>query len=241
MNIIAIINAIAGSTNSNMLSPPFPPLALTIANITDSSFDCAITPGDGNPPTTQYAIQDVITGKYLGSVGLLDEDNPLWATASQWSLANIYQLWPGTLYQMRAIARDPVTLLTTNGPTINVTTNLPLGPFLAVRPTNQNCGNAPVGNPSAVFSFQFRGLLLDGTDVIIDSISFFSALQCCEFSTNSLGPFTQTITYSGYGTDIPITTIYYTCTPSLIGLENCAVTLTGGGSFNAINLDITGT
>lgn len=220
---------------------PFTPLPPEVdpGTITITSVGLSIGFDDGNPSNTEYAIQDLTTGLYVNAVGSL-QATPEYLVRIAWGTTIVTGLFPNTLCQFRAIARDPISLITTPGPVLQVTTLTPSSPYIASRPVDQFIGDTPVSTPSAIFSFVFQGYVLDGTDVVIDSVSFDTGLQSCNFSTNPLGPFTPTITYSGYGTDIPLTTIYYTYTPGVIGPEQGGIFVDGGGAGNGLIIYITG-
>ncbi len=170
----------------------------------------------------------------------LTNDVPLWLTAAQWALtgSTIYNVFQSTLHTMTLIARDPITLLTTNGSIINVTT-LDCGfAIISTRPSNISLGDVLVGTPSSVFSFVFKADELDGTDMIISG--FTSLTSTYGFSLNPLGPFTPTLTFSGYGTSIPITQVYLTITPGEVGFDSGFIGLIGGSASGAIYTEITG-
>lgn len=109
-----------GST-SNFTTRAATPLPPVVSNPTSTSLNVDIASGDGNPSTVTYAIQDSITGKYVGSTGSL-VDTAVYRTDAQWGTTTVINLFSSSFYYFRAIARNAqnntVTGLTTSGTTL---------------------------------------------------------------------------------------------------------------------------
>jgi len=81
---------------------PLPPV---VSNPTSTSLNVDIASGDGNPSSVTYAIQDSITGKYVGSTGSL-VDTAVYRTDAQWGTTTVGNLFSSSFYYFRAIARN---------------------------------------------------------------------------------------------------------------------------------------
>jgi hypothetical protein len=109
-----------GSTVSftTRANTPLPPV---VSNPTSTTLNVDIASGDGNPASVTYAIQDSITGKYVGSTGSLI-DTAVYRTDAQWGTTTVMNLFSSSFYYFRAIARNSqnntVAGLTTSGSTL---------------------------------------------------------------------------------------------------------------------------
>lgn len=226
--------------------PPLPPLPLVFTNVTISNVDLiGVTPGDGNPPSVEYAIQDAISGLYLDGSGYL-QTNPQFAGLNDWDFYSIYGLLPETTYDFRAVAKSNITGLTTNGAITSITTPAPTVPYIGIIPSGPaeyNFGSSPIGVP-VVKSAQLRGWNLDGTDVNILAFPFNSTNDIIKLSFNPTGPFISGSTglfITGYGTSFPWTTVYIEFTPEIIGYDVGDFGAVGGGAGSSVLVSINGT
>jgi len=106
----------------------YPPLKPTLANPKANSIDVSVTPGDGNPPSTEYALRIspalgvncwVQPGGGLG-------DTPAWNTADAWSVTGIRGLNSATQYTIFGTARNGGAVLSEEGPGENIFTECEL-------------------------------------------------------------------------------------------------------------------
>ena len=98
------------------------PSAPTVGTPTSSSLHVAITSGDGNPGTTEYAIQETTSGNYVQADGTLNT-SAIWQTASAWSTITVTGLTYNTTYTFEVKARNGASTETAFGSTANGTTN----------------------------------------------------------------------------------------------------------------------
>jgi hypothetical protein len=80
------------------------PSAPTVANPTSSSLDITVN-ANGNPGTTQFAIQRTSDNQYLQSDGSWGA-SAVWATAATWGTKTATGLSPSTTYYFRVKARN---------------------------------------------------------------------------------------------------------------------------------------
>ncbi|HMO05040.1 MAG TPA: Calx-beta domain-containing protein [Kiritimatiellia bacterium] len=80
------------------------PSAPTVNNPTPATLDVAIN-ANGNPSSTEFAIQDVGSGQYVQGSGALG-GSPVWQTASAWGTRTVTGLAPETTYQFQVKARN---------------------------------------------------------------------------------------------------------------------------------------
>jgi Lamin Tail Domain len=79
----------------------------TVANPTTTTLTVDINTVNSNPATTQYAIQETTTGRYILANGTLGTTSTaVWQTAAVWNAATITGLTPGTTYTFRAKGRN---------------------------------------------------------------------------------------------------------------------------------------
>ncbi|MGI6599354.1 MAG: choice-of-anchor D domain-containing protein [Kiritimatiellia bacterium] len=97
------------------------PSAPTVANPTSSSLDITVN-ANGNPSSTEFAIQRTSDNQYLQSDGSWGA-SAVWATAATWGTKTATGLSPSTTYYFRVKARNGVNVETAFGSTASGTTS----------------------------------------------------------------------------------------------------------------------
>ena len=105
------------------------PTAPTVSGATTSSLNVTIGTGNGNPSTTQYAIQETGSGNYVQSSDGSRSATADWQTATTWSGKTVTGLSLGTSYTFQVKARSGANTETAFGPaTTAYTANNPFTP-----------------------------------------------------------------------------------------------------------------
>lgn len=81
------------------------PSAVTVGNPQLTTLDVAIATTDGNPASTEYAIQETTGGLYVQADGSLGA-TAVWQTASVWATKTVIGLTGNTAYTFQAKARN---------------------------------------------------------------------------------------------------------------------------------------
>ena len=138
------------------------PSAPTVNNPTSGSLDVAIGSGDGNPSTTEYAIQETGSSNYVQSGGTLSS-TAVWQTAASWSTKTVTGLAPSTSYTFKVKARNGANTETAFGSTANNTTSASLTPTISGA-TTTTAFTTTYGTASGVQTFSISGVNLS-TDI----------------------------------------------------------------------------
>ena len=97
------------------------PSAPTLSGQTSTTIDIAITAGDTNPATVEYAIQEASSTNYVQSDGALGA-SAVWATKVAWGTKTVTGLSANTAYTFKAKARNGNNVETAFSATSSVTT-----------------------------------------------------------------------------------------------------------------------
>lgn len=81
------------------------PSAPTLSNQTTTTIDVAVTSGDTNPITVEYAIQETSSTSYVQANGTLGA-SAVWATRSAWGTKTVRGLTANTAYTFKVKARN---------------------------------------------------------------------------------------------------------------------------------------
>lgn len=114
----------AGSSNgpdSTFYTLANTPNAPDTISVTSSSVDISIGAGDGNPSSTQYAIQETNSGNYVQSDGSLAA-TPQWRTTAQWGTTTVTGLTTNTGYSFHVDARNGANVQTGFGTSTSIVT-----------------------------------------------------------------------------------------------------------------------
>jgi hypothetical protein len=202
-NFRASGNSTAGTTDGSNLTfytLANAPNAPVVNNATNSSLDVAIGASDGNPSSTEYAMQEA-GGLYVQAGGTLGA-SVAWQTATAWGTKTVIGLAASTAYTFKVKARNGANVETAFGATAGGTTATPSTPTILTSGTLVTLSTT-YGTPSANTTFTASGVALTD-NILVTAPSGFEISQTVGggsgFST------TQTLVQSG-GT-VASTTIY---------------------------------
>ncbi|MBP6427682.1 MAG: lamin tail domain-containing protein, partial [Bacteroidia bacterium] len=134
------------------------PSAPTVGNPSSATLDVSITGTDGNPSSTEYAIQETGSGNYVqanGSLGATD----VWNSASVWGSKTVTGLTASTLYTFQVKARNGDLVETGFGLTTSGTTSGAGSPLITVTASLTSFSSV-AGSPSASQSYFVEGNFL---------------------------------------------------------------------------------
>ncbi|MFT3909040.1 MAG: lamin tail domain-containing protein [Ferruginibacter sp.] len=147
-------------SESNFFTLANAPGTVTVNNPTTTSLDVTLAGGDGNPSTTEYAIQETGSGNYVQAGGSLGA-SPVWQTASTWGTKTVTGLGVNTNNTFQAKARNGASVETAFGGSAGLYTlaNTPGAPTVA-SPTSSSLDVTVTlnGNPvSTQYAIQETG------------------------------------------------------------------------------------
>ncbi|MFZ4401263.1 MAG: hemoblobin-interacting domain-containing protein [Bacteroidales bacterium] len=224
-------NSIAATLSTNEISfytlANFPS-APTVNNPTSSTLDVAVNV-NGNPSTTEFAIQETGSLKYVQADGSLNT-SAVWQTAFVWSTKTVNGLSALTSYTFQVKARNTANTETAFGATTTLSTSVGLIPTLSVGTIaafGSQCINATYG-PN---SFIITGANLTTADVTVAALNGFS------FSTLAVGTYTTTLTLPQTGGSFS-QEVFVKFTPVTVQSYNGDIVIGGGGASD-VNRSVT--
>ena len=116
-----VSSTVTNGGNSTLWTLANTPSATTVNNPQLTSLDVALNATDGNPATTQYAIQETTGVKYVQADGSLGATE-VWQTAATWGTVMVTGLASGTEYMFKAKARNGENVETALGSATSGTT-----------------------------------------------------------------------------------------------------------------------
>ncbi|MFY7887255.1 MAG: beta strand repeat-containing protein, partial [Dolichospermum sp.] len=134
------------------------PNAPTVNNPSSSSLDVAIGSGDGNPSSTEYAIQETNSGNYVQANGTLGA-SAVWQTAATWGTKTVTGLAPSSSFTFNAKARNTASTETTFGSSTTNSTSAASTPVI-VGAATATAFTTTYGTPSSVQTFSISGVNL---------------------------------------------------------------------------------
>ena len=152
-------NALNGTVQANEISfytlaevPQTP----TVNNAKINTVDVAVNTGGNNPTSTQYAIQETTSAKYVQANGALGV-TAVWQTATTWGTTTVISLAANTAYTFKVKARnnDATPTETAFSPTASATTNA------SVSFTKGNLIVSRVNDGSSVLSANWTTVFMD--------------------------------------------------------------------------------
>ncbi|MCZ8196935.1 MAG: T9SS sorting signal type C domain-containing protein [Flavobacterium sp.] len=111
----------AYGTESSFYTSANTPNAVTVANPQTSTLDVTIATTDGNPTSTEYAIQETTGSLYVQANGSLGA-SAVWQTAATWATKTVIGLTGNTTYTFQTKARNGANAETAFGATASGTT-----------------------------------------------------------------------------------------------------------------------
>ena len=211
------------------------PFAPTLSNATVNSMQIVIDTGDGNPSTTEYAIEVNGSGNYVQSNGS-STGSAVWLRASVWGTKTITSLTSNTSYSFRVYARNGANVITAFGPQTTLSTLSPTVPSLEADPL-ATFGSLCINTTSPANSFTFLGTNLTSS-VTVGPLTGFS------FSTISNGSYTSSLSYTPDGNGAIVATVFVKFSPILVQSYTStspatSISITGGGA-TAISVAVSG-
>ena len=206
------------------------PTAPTVNNATTNSLDVTVNVND-NPASTEFAIHETITTKYVQLDGSLG-DSAVWQTAAAWGTKTVTGLTAITSYTFEVKARNGANIPTIFGSTTALSTSAGSTPTLSVNAIN-SFGNQCINGTYGPNSFTITGENLTTTDVTVVALDGFT------FSTLSAGTYSSTITIStGIGGSFS-QEVFVKFSPLVVQSYNGNILITGGGADN-VNRSVVG-
>jgi photosystem II stability/assembly factor-like uncharacterized protein len=133
------------------------PAAPTVNNPTATTLDVTVN-ANGNSATTEFAIQESGSSKYVQASGALDA-GVIWKTVADWATITVTGLTNGNTYNFQAKARNITNVETVFGPSAEGTTGEK--PTLAWQPGSVWSETRPVGDANK--NWQSASLSSNGT------------------------------------------------------------------------------
>jgi hypothetical protein len=200
------------------------PSAPTLSSATATGMSVAIGSGDGNPATTQYAIQTTSGSQYVQADGTLGA-SAVWQTAATWGTRSVSGLTSSTSYTWQVKARNGANTETAFGSTASLSTSSASSPVL----TAATLGSALTATyPSASSGVSFTAT---GSNLTAENITA-TAQSGYQVSTDNS-------TYSSSVSVAAGTTVYVRLAANTsAGTYNSAtaVVLSGGGAASSVNV-----
>ena len=218
------------------------PSTPTVNNPTTTSLDVTVN-ANGNPSTTEFAIYEINTNKYVQVGGTLNTD-PDWQTAGTWLTKTVTSLTPGTTYNFQVKARNgnhTETALSTSAqattliPTINIKGNnvsITNGESTPSTSNDTDFGNCMITSSTVVKTFTVENtgtasLLLSGDPIV---------------SITGAADFTVTQMPSSPISASSSTTFKVTFDPTTLGLKSATISIANNDSHqNPFTFAIQGT
>ena len=183
-----------------------------------------------NPATTQYAIYETSTSKFVQADGTLGI-SAVWQTAATWGTKTVTGLTALTSYAFQVKARNGVNTETVYGSTASLLTLANTSPTLsvgAITAFGSQCINTSTG-PN---SFTITGANLSTADVTVDALSGYT------YSTTSDGTYTTTLTLTQGGGSLS-QDVFVKFSPLAVQSYDGNISISGGGA-TSVNRSVTG-
>jgi len=114
-------NTTGWSTDAYVFTLANTPAAPTLSDPSPTKLYITISPADGNPDNTGYAVYNQTTSKYIGPGGIA-RATPFFMSRDEWSMTRIQGLSPATAYSFVVKARNQDNIETAFGPVGHGTT-----------------------------------------------------------------------------------------------------------------------
>lgn len=227
-NYRAVITANGTSTNGDnmtfwtLANPALTPM-VGLPQVTSLSISLNAT--DGNPDSTEYAIQETTTNQYVQADGSL-ATTPVWNStgALGWnSPITVTGLTANTNYTFQVKARNGANVETAFSPTASATTLPNTAPTLEVNTLN-DFATACINTTSAPQTLEITGFNLDATAIQVGPLEGFS------FSIDNGATYNAQVSLSAEANGDLIEAILVQFTPTAAQNYNGNIAIVGGGA-----------
>ncbi|NNT73263.1 hypothetical protein HKT18_13670, partial [Flavobacterium sp. IMCC34852] len=212
------------------------PTTPTVDTPTTTSLNVTIGGSDGNPSTTEYAIQ-ANGGNYVQADGSLAA-GAVWQTAAAWGTKTVTGLLSSTLYSFAVKARNGANVETAFGTAGTGTTDTVTAANLVLTSGTPAFGSICI-NTEAKASFTFNGFNLNSTDLTVSSSRADTVIT---YSLTENGTYSASLTIPNSGTSLSNQIVWVKFAPiEELTLAGDVFSITGGGLDLPFEFSVTGT
>ncbi|MFN3969027.1 lamin tail domain-containing protein [Flavobacterium sp.] len=212
------------------------PTTPSVDTPTTTSLNVTLGGSDGNPSTTQYAIQ-ANGGNYVQADGSLAA-GVVWQTAATWGIKTVTGLSSSTLYSFAVKARNGANVETAFGTAGTRTTDTVTAANLVLTTGTPAFGDVCV-NTEAKASFTFNGFNLNSTDLTVSSSRADTVIT---YSLTENGTYAASLTIPNSGTSLSNQVVWVKFAPiEELTLAGDVFSISGGGLALPFEFSVTGT